>query len=867
MTRQYTLDHPARGPRAGLSAALCALLLGAVATAQSREYTTDADFDEGILLNVNHDAPNNDQLQLGTEATPFPFISVANSGNGTMVRIDVQTGQILGEYRTAPEGEATDPSRATVDAFGNTWVGNRAEDVAGLVGSVVKIGLVIGGQRVDGSGNPDANGEYLKPPFEYSTAVDRDGDGLIRTSRGLGDIHRWINVTDGDGGAGGGPALVEDADDECILVYQKTNCPNIRHISIDSASDVWVGGYPGFPTCFDHLDGDDGSILSDGFLTFQACGGFSGLVDSAGLLWSVSQGEDQVMRYDPAVGLPLGCTSVMNDPRGIAIDSAGFLWVGGTGDLAELDATGAVLNTYPVTGAVFLHGVAVLPADDTIWAADALTGEVFRMRNDGTLLAQIPVGMQPNGLAVDAFGFMWVCNQGSDDIMRIDPTIDSVDMIVPLGAGSQPFNISDMTGTVAYESTLQDGYWQVTTDGGEAGVDWFNVKWNREPDPVGTIEVFARVSDDAAALEGLPWLPVTNDGGFSGTGRYIQTQARFEKDEILDQSPILLDLTVEGETGQVADCIRPNRRKPGSLLLFPEYDNRQGLVSIFTVTHVDCDAEEDLTIEFMYINEADCREFNRTEVLTPCDTLTLLTAAHSPEDDRGYAYVFVKDPRTGEPLARNVLIGSQMTISGLDTFDYGMNPVVFAGLGVGGLTDLDGDGVLDLDDQEYEMAPDSILVPRFLGQSDGAPGPRGQGGGNGAFNSELILIGLTGGVHFETTVDFLIYNDNEEIFSGEHTFYCWEKVPLLEISGIFGNEFLSEYTANDGEEILGAEGRESGWFRIDGAFATSPSVSIPNPAFYAVLVEHVGSYGVADLPFEYCSQDNGGLLPDDIDGN
>lgn len=36
-------------------------------------YTTDADFDQGVLQDVNHDAPNNNQLQLNKTSAFFPF--------------------------------------------------------------------------------------------------------------------------------------------------------------------------------------------------------------------------------------------------------------------------------------------------------------------------------------------------------------------------------------------------------------------------------------------------------------------------------------------------------------------------------------------------------------------------------------------------------------------------------------------------------------------------------------------------------------------------------------------------------------------------------------------------------------------------
>ncbi|MFC7616724.1 hypothetical protein ACFQV2_27960 [Actinokineospora soli] len=90
-------------------------------------YTLDADFDQGVLQDVNHDAPNNDQLQLDRTTTFFPYVNVAASARGTMVRIDVDTGVIVGEWRSAPDGRGRNPSRTTVDRLGNTWLSNRDE--------------------------------------------------------------------------------------------------------------------------------------------------------------------------------------------------------------------------------------------------------------------------------------------------------------------------------------------------------------------------------------------------------------------------------------------------------------------------------------------------------------------------------------------------------------------------------------------------------------------------------------------------------------------------------------------------------------------------------------------------------------------
>jgi hypothetical protein len=180
-----------------------------VVPGNSVTYTVDADFDQGTLGDVNHDAPNHDQLQLNTTSTFFPFVNVAASARGTVVRINVDSGAVTGEYFTAPTGRHRNPSRTTVDKFGNVWVANRDEAEAGQ-GSVARIGLVTGGTRADADGTPNPGGQFVKSPFAYNTCEDRDGDGLLKTSSGLGDIRPWTNAgaVDHDGGVEIGRAHV-----------------------------------------------------------------------------------------------------------------------------------------------------------------------------------------------------------------------------------------------------------------------------------------------------------------------------------------------------------------------------------------------------------------------------------------------------------------------------------------------------------------------------------------------------------------------------------------------------------------------------------------------------------------------------------
>ena len=328
-----------------------------------------------------------------------------------------------------------------------------------------------------------------------------------------------------------------------------------------------------------------------------------------------------------------------------------------------------------------------------------------------------------------------------------------------------------------------------------------------------------------------------------------------------------LGLTLIG----LASSVEANGRNPGSLLLFPEFDNRNSHLTLLTVTNTNTGVNPDgsngtIRVEFIYIGRygpdntsLPCLETNRTETLTANDTLSLLTSYHNPNHEQGYVYAFAKSVQTGQAVAFNYLIGNVLTLESLDQLEYSMNPVAFRGI----FSSNDGDNVRDLDGNEYEPVTDEVYIPRFIGSS-AQPGAAA----GGLYDSELLLIGLSGGTRFETIVNFWVYNDNEEAYSAQYQFRCWDRVKLRDINGIFTQDFLANFTNNAPNEIIGANSVESGWIRVYGGNAFSSAENIDDPAIYAVLVERIGGYGAADLPFESTrTQDNGDLLPTTIFGD
>jgi hypothetical protein len=182
-----------------------------------------------------------------------------------------------------------------------------------------------------------------------------------------------------------------------------------------------------------------------------------------------------------------------------------------------------------------------------------------------------------------------------------------------------------------------------------------------------------------------------------------------------------------------------------------------------------------------------------------------------------------------------------------------------AALADGAPTDLEndgvGDGLRDLDGLEYQAAPAELLIPRFMGQDP-------------TLESELILINLTGGAQFDALIDLLIYNDNEEVFSGQYSFRCWKRARLSDISAAFSNTFLLS-TNQAPNEVNGGSGPltiETGWLRINGLLANSTQVALPDPAILAARIDDSANKPLASLPYTKGQQTNASLLSHSITG-
>jgi len=524
----------------GVSAAAL-MAFTATAHAASKTYTLTADFDSGAYSNTNGAG---DQLQLNANiVTQFDFIWVALSGRDSVVRIDTDFqdsddgvignnnhGAVLGEYYSRPgtAGNPTmagNPSRTTVDLNGDVWVANRNE-ASGGQGSITKIGL-----------NPSGPGT--------STGVFNAGTGDANTF----DRRPWTN-------AGGADSLggTSTASDPAILQYVRTAGTNVRTMAIDANNNLWTGGLGNRQHQL--YDGATGAAIpgtNPPFTSFNnGNGGYGGLVDGNGIVWSASSPgcTNCLVRFDPTTGVAQNINTGGRVTYGLAVDTNGKIWMSNwsQNSVQRYSATGVLEGTFSSTGSN-LRGVAVTPGDNDVWVAGSGNSRVVRYNNDGTIQATIGVGNTPTGVAVDSNGKVWVTNFGSNNVMRINPATNLIDLTIDLGPNATPYNYSDMTGSVSGGVTNPMGNWSDVFDSGIASTMWDQILWNTEPEgliPMGSsIVVEARAASTMAGLMSESFMTYGSGDLLGLTGQYLEVKATLSRPGALNApSPILSDLQV-----------------------------------------------------------------------------------------------------------------------------------------------------------------------------------------------------------------------------------------------------------------------------------------------------------------------------------
>ena len=453
----------------------------------SKPFTTDNTDDEqsqGVVVDAEG------AVTIDITLIENQFIWISNTGEGTISKVDTETYEEVARYFTGPDGTGNDPSRTSVNTFGDVYVGNRG---GGTVTKISNLG---------------------------ADCADNNGDGMVTTSSGPTDVLPW-------------------GQDDCILWHQDVKDGGlIRAVAAQDSTGtndtgmtrpaVWIGGWNGIVW---KLDGTTGEILvrTESPVT---CYGFA--LDGLGNLWISGWSNGAIGRIDTR-----RCTStadcnvptqdgeqfddavkqripIQHTPYGITVDFKQRVWVGGANTLRYDPAQPVGSRIVSVDPGAFIHGIA---ADDQgfVWGAGYASGIVRYDAEDPNQNLQVPnTQTSAKGMAIDLDGKIWAINRDHADatVVVAGATLDQ-NTVTPNVAANlvSPYTYSDMTGSQLRFASDQRGYYRrvfegCPDDGNYEPTEYRELRFDAETPAGSTIIIRMRGGETRTALASAPWIEV-----------------------------------------------------------------------------------------------------------------------------------------------------------------------------------------------------------------------------------------------------------------------------------------------------------------------------------------------------------------------
>jgi streptogramin lyase len=334
----------------------------------------------------------------------YSYIWISNSSEGTVSKIDTVELVELGRYRTHPE--FGDPSRTSVSLNGDVAVANR-------------------------------NGGVAKFHANPADCEDRNGNGVVDTSSGPGDVLAW------------------DVE-ECRAWFTPFEYTSQRPVAWTSgqwdpddcryenekvwtagASDNFEGGGAIEGVRIVQLDGDTGAIehvvkILEVIPNFY--GIYGGAVDAQNNFWGSQLGIGDLVRVD-AETFEFDVWPMQVGGYGMTVDSAGYVWTCAY-EVGRFDPDTETWQTASVGGA----GGCMEDGQGTLWLANSPLVGVDIETLQVVATHQLPDYV--HGVSIDFQGFVWGVSMNTS-AYRVDPRTGAFDIVSGL---TGPYTYSDMTG-------------------------------------------------------------------------------------------------------------------------------------------------------------------------------------------------------------------------------------------------------------------------------------------------------------------------------------------------------------------------------------------------------------------------------------
>ena len=406
--------------------------------------------------------------------------------------IDTFAGGEIGDNGPAIQARLDSPRGVAVDGAGNLYIADSDNDRIRRVDPSGTITTVAGTGETGFSGD-SGPAARARLNFPQGLAVDDTGNLFIADS-GNHRIRRVdpsgiITTVAGRGERGfsgdGGPSIRAQFD------YP-------LDVAVDSAGNLFIADYwnhrirrVGPSGAISTIAGSSKQGFSgdgDPAVTAQLRGPAGVAVDGAGNLFIADSGNDRIRRVDPSGVITTiagtgasgfsgdgdpAVTAQLRGPAGVAVDSAGSLFIADSGNdrIRRVDPSG-VITTMAGMGAPGFGG-----------------------DNGSAVDAQLFI---PAGVAVDSAGNLFIADSGNDRIRRVDPsgTISTI-------AGTRQRRFSGDNGA-ATQARLHAPFGLATDNAGNLFIaDYLNHRIRRV-DPTGTISTIAGTGERGHSGDGGP---------------------------------------------------------------------------------------------------------------------------------------------------------------------------------------------------------------------------------------------------------------------------------------------------------------------------------------------------------------------------
>lgn len=196
-----------------------------------------------------------------------------------------------------------------------------------------------------------------------------------------------------------------------------------------------------------------------------------------------SPGGNSETIYPPAFTSTIGSLGSGNgqfkEPCGIAIDTAGNLWVvdAENGRIEKLSASGAFLAAYGTKGSGNLQfqrpfGIAINPTTGNVYVGDYGNNRVEELNSSGAYVTSFGTTgsgalLEPMGVTIDAAGNVWVADRGHNRVVEFNAEGTYVRPVGTAGSGEGQLNTP--IGVAISEGTL------FVADSGNGRVEQFSL--------------------------------------------------------------------------------------------------------------------------------------------------------------------------------------------------------------------------------------------------------------------------------------------------------------------------------------------------------------------------------------------------------